>query len=361
MRPLPVAFLSALSLLLAALPAQRPGPGGPGGQGGPGGGRFGRGDDEAPKLANFTYEQGTLKSDKVHRGDAGYAIYLPKGYADEKNKDVKFPYVVWLHGFGGSGEFLGGGGAQVLDKLAGDGVLPPLAMVVFRAPNGRTTYMNGESTADVEDLIAQDLLPQLEAKYRLDPAREHRALMGVSMGGMGALRIAFHHPELFGTVAVHSAAILPTDPKDLPEMYQRQVQRAIQSGGLDKVLGNPIDPAKWAEQMPLSLVAAKKPEDLKGMNLYFDAGTADRYGFCAPNEQLDKLMTEKGYKHLFRKIEGGGHAWSSPSMKECLAVSLQFVGAAFAGKDPIAAAKALDAAKATEKPAEKPAETGAGK
>ena len=65
-----------------------------------GGGRFGRGDGEAPKLENFTFEEGTLKSDKVRNGEAGYGIYLPKGYADEANKDTKYPVVIWLHGFG---------------------------------------------------------------------------------------------------------------------------------------------------------------------------------------------------------------------------------------------------------------------
>ena len=62
------------------------------------------------------------------------------------------------------------------------------------------------------------------------------------------------------------------------------------------------------------------------------------------------MLGEHGHKHLFRKVEGGGHAWSSPSMKECLAVSLQFVGAAFLGKDPIEAC--------TPKVEKKPAEAG---
>ncbi len=332
------ALFAVLTLPLTVLPAQQ------------GGGRFGRGDGAAPKLANFTFEEGILKSDKVKTGDAGYGIYLPKGYADEANKDTKYPVVIWLHGFGGQGEWQGGGGAEVLDKLRGEGKVPPLLMVVFR-PGSRTTYMNGEPGGDVEDIIVTDLVQQLEAKYRIQAERGQRALMGVSMGGLGAMKIAMHHPEVFGTVAVHSAAILPPDPADLPERYRGMVQRQLERGGLDKVFGNPIDKTKWAEQMPLGIVSMKKAEDFKGLHIYFDAGTEDGYGFCPTNELLDKAMTDKGMQHLFRKVEGGGHAWSSPSMKECLAVSLQFVGAAFAGKDPVATTKALE-----PKPAEKPAE-----
>ena len=331
MRQLPVLLLTSLTLI-ALLPAQR--------QGG------GRDRGEGPKLEHFTVEQGALKSDKVKSGEAGYTIYLPKGYADDANKDTKYPWIVWLHGFGGASEF-GGDGTAVLDKLRGEDKIPPLAMVVFRSAGRRSVYMNGEAAGDTEDLIVGDLIDTLVKKYRLSTERGQRAVMGVSAGGFGALKIAMRHPEVFGTVAVHSAAILPADPADLAGTNESIVQRMLR-GGLAVEFGDPIDKAKWQQHMPLAIVALKKPEELKGLNVYFDAGTEDNYGFCEPNEALDKAMTEKGHKHLFRKVEGGGHAWSSPSMKECLAVSLQFVGAAVQGKDPIEAVKP----KEEKKPAE---------
>src|SRR5712671_2682187 len=327
----------SLAVLCATLHAQR------------GGRDF---NSEPQKLENFTFDHGTFKSDKVRGGEPGYAIYLPKGYADEANKDVKYPWIVWLHGFGGAGEFQGGGGAQVLDRLRSDNKIPALAIVVLRAPGGRTTYLNGESAGDIEDLITGDLLKTLQEKYRLRGEREQRALMGVSMGGMGALKIAMHHPDLFGTVAVHSAAILPADPAELPTRYARQAEMMIQRGGLGTVFGDPIDKVKWAHEMPLGLVASMKPEELKGLHIYFDAGTDDRYGFCEPNQLLDKAMTQKGMRHLFRLVEGGGHAWSSPKMKESLAQSLQFVGDVFAGKDPEAAAAKDAGLKAGDKKVE---------
>lgn len=342
--------------LLTTLTAQR--------QGREGGGRFGRDRDAEPqKLENFTFEQGTFTSAKVTRGEPGYGIYLPKGYADEANKDTKYPWVLWLHGFGGFGEFQGGGGADVLDKLAGEGKLPPLVMVVFRSPGGRTTYMNGEAAGDIEDVIVGDLVTHLQGKYRLQQERAQRAVMGVSMGGMGAMKIAMRHPEVFGTIAVHSSAILPADPAELPERYARQARMMLQRG-LDKVFGDPIDKAKWQEQMPMGLVATRKPEQFAGIHIYFDAGTEDGYGFCEPNKRLDALMTEKGLAHCFREIDGGGHAWSSPTMKDNLSQSLQFVGAALQGKDPKAALEALEAAAKKRKeaaPADGPKKTDGGK
>ncbi|MBL8753058.1 MAG: hypothetical protein JNK15_07115 [Planctomycetes bacterium] len=297
--------------------------------------------DQAPPLQHFTIETGTIQSTKVRDGEAGYEIYLPKGHGDEANKDKTWPFVVWLSGFGGNGEFTNRGGAQVLDQMRADGKVPEFALVVYRAPSGqggrrgRSVYMNGEAAADTEDLLCGDFLEQLQKKYRLAADRKQRALMGVSAGGFGALKIAMRHPDVFGAVAVHSAAILPADPGELAGNAEGIVQRMLR-GGLEKELGNPIDAAKWRAHMPMALAADKKPEDLKGLQMYFDAGTADAYDFCPPNEQLAKVMAEKGHKHLFRKIDGGGHAWSSESMAENLAVSLQFVGLAFAGKDAVA-------------------------
>ena len=73
-----------------------------------------------------------------------------------------------------------------------------------------------------------------------------------------------------------------------------------------------------------------KPRDLKGLRIYFDAGTEDRYGFGPPNRDLHERMKELGFDHTFEMVEGGGHAWGSPSMEERLVKSLRFVSAAFA-------------------------------
>jgi predicted esterase len=236
------------------------------------------------------------------------------------------------------------GGAKVLDRLREEQDRPDGVRRV-PCPARRSVYMNGESQCDTEDLIVGDCIDELQRKYRLATDKKDRALMGVSAGGFGAMKIAMRHPDVFGAVAVHSAAILPADPDDLGGMNETIVQRNLR-GGIAKEIGDPIDKGKWGAHMPLAIVAQKKPEDMKGLQIYFDVGTDDGYGFCPPNEQLSKLMTERGWKHLFRKVEGGGHAWGDPSMDECVATSLQFVSAAVSGKDAVAtmsAAKPADA------------------
>jgi enterochelin esterase-like enzyme len=311
--PLLVSFL-----LLPLLPAQ------------------GRGDADGPALKNFTVETATFTSANVKNGEAGYTVFLPKGYADDANKATKYPLALWLPGFGGTDEFQRGGGAEVLDRLLGEGKIAPMVFAVFRSParRGRSVYTNGDGGNAIEDVIVKDLIAHLEGKYRLLADKKQRAVTGVSAGGFGALKIAMRHPDVFGIVAAHSSAILPADPEDLGGISEGVVQRQLKAG-LAAEFGDPIDKAKWQAHMPLGIVATKKPEEMQGLQIYFDAGTEDDYQFFEPNEKLSKAMTERGFKHLFRKVEGGGHAFGSPSMKDNVAHSLQFISAAFAGKDAV--------------------------
>jgi enterochelin esterase-like enzyme len=331
-------LLTALAAthLLAAAPAQRPD-------------RGGRGESRpAPKLDHFTSEEVTLPSKLVRRGEAGYTVYLPKGYADAANRDTKYPWLVWLHGFGGATRFGDSGGAEVIDRLLGEGRIPPLLVVVFRPAGRRSVYVNGEAAGDTEDLIVKDLVAHVQGRYRVLDGPQHRALAGESMGGMAALKIAMRHPGVFGVVAAHSAAILPADPTELSGPHARQASMMIRRSGLAEVFGDPIDKEKWAAEMPLGLVAAKRPEELEGLAIYFDAGTEDRYGFAAPNQKLHEALEQKGIPHVFRMVQGGGHAWGSASMKDNLLASMQFVGAAFAGKDSVPAAVEAASRKAPE-------------
>ena len=101
-------------------------------------------------------------------------------------------------------------------------------------------------------------------------------------------------------------------------------------------LGDPIDKDKWAEQMPMGLVQRRNPEALKGLQIYFDAGTDDHYGFFEPNQKLAATMKAQGHRFVFRPVEEGGHAWSSFKMLDNVEHSLTFVGDALSGKDAVA-------------------------
>ncbi len=294
-----------------------------------------------PQLENFEFQDIEFESKALVDGKGHYGVYLPKGWNDAANKDKHYPLVVWLHGFGGYGEFQGRGGAATLDELRGKGALPEVVFAAYQSPGGRrnrSVYVNGEPSGKTEDAIALDLVADAVQRFRASAERGQHAIMGISIGGFGALKIALHHPDVFGVVAAHSSAIFPDDPKALPEQYARQIDRAMQMG-LGEVFGDPIDAAKWAAEMPMGIARKAEKGAFAQMRIYFDAGTEDRYGFAAPNETLSKLMDELGIAHTFRLVQGGGHAWSSDSMLDNLRQSLTFVGDALRGKSAPADAK----------------------
>lgn len=284
--------------------------------------------ESAPvELKNLTFRTESFKSDAIAR-DVEIGVYLPKAYDDEKNKDVKWPLVVWLHGmFEDHMRFHERGGAAVLDQCVGEGKMP--SCVFVSANGGRTSMYVNRKDAQYEDLITVDLLAHLAKTYRVSDKREQRAIMGVSMGGMAALRIAFTKPDLFGAVGAHSSAVFDEDPEKLPDRVKGMVQRL----GLEEVFGNPIQKEPWQKANPLCIATALDPKSLHSLRIYFDAGTEDRYGFAAGNKLLDEALIKKGIEHTWRLIEGGGHSWGAGFQDQTLPYSFAVVGQMFQGKD----------------------------
>lgn len=326
-RPLPAAVLfSAL-----VLPAQAPDP------------------KAAPAaksdLQNVRHEEAKFHSAAID-ADVPYGVYLPKGYDEPANKDTKWPLVVWLHGMWEDHQrFHVRGGAPVLDRAIGEGLLPPCVFVL--ANGGRTSmYLDAGPKQDYQQLVQKDLLEHVAKTYRISDRRDERALMGISMGGMAALRIGFTHPELFGTIAVHSSAVFPADPKQLPP---RLLQR-MSDFGLDKLFGNPIDEKRWQAANPLCLAAALDPAKLGGLRIWFDAGTNDRYEFGKTNTLLHQALDARKVLHTWTLVQGGGHAWGSGFQEESLLGSLHFVGDGFRAAAKAAAAGPADAKGGTRGP-----------
>ncbi len=148
-----------------------------------------------------------------------YALYLPAGYAES---DQRYPVFYLLHG---RGDNLASW-ARVkpeLDALIAAGQLPPLVAILPDAPaSQRGNYYvdsayagDGEPGARVETAFFTELLPHVEAAYRVHTDRAGRAIGGYSMGGYGALRYALAYPELFaGALVLSPAVYTPLPPAD---------------------------------------------------------------------------------------------------------------------------------------------------
>src|SRR5260370_42253726 len=117
-----------------------------------------------------------------------YAIQLPPSYDKEPNR--RYPVVYFLHGmFGNERAFEGRGVAAAVGKLRSDGLIGELIIV---SPAGENSfYVNAKNGIRYEDAVVQDLIPYTEKTYRTAPGSGNRAIQGISMGGFGALMIAF--------------------------------------------------------------------------------------------------------------------------------------------------------------------------
>lgn len=289
-----------------------------------------------PDLKHYDYRLESFEAESLPDSDGEFGIYLPKGY-DEN--EAEYPWILWLHGMNeDASRFHDGGGASVLDRLRGEAAIPEVILVAPTAPR-RTIYADGESEGDVEKYILTDLMGHLEKHYRLSTLARRRALMGVSMGGMGALRIALSDPGRFSTVAVHSAAAFPPDPTALSDRSGQRIQRTIQGLGLSQLLGDPVRPEQWARFIPSAMASQLDPADLKSLRIYFDAGTDDRYGFGPPNQEFHEILEKRKIPHSFTMVDGGGHSWGSGTLQERLAHSLKFVAEGLDHTDARDAAK----------------------
>jgi S-formylglutathione hydrolase FrmB len=177
-----------------------------------------------------------------------------------------------------------------------------------------------------EQFFLREFLPAMEKKYRVQPGRAARGISGISMGGYGALHMAFKYPQLFGSASAHSAAIFVNPSGD---------SRLITGGRFDvmgMVYGSPMDKAFYAKNSPLTLArehAVGLRGGLHGTKIYFDCGTEDGYGFDAGTRALDAELTRLKVPHETH-LYPGRHDWVY--FAEHLPASLKFHSAVFSGK-----------------------------
>jgi S-formylglutathione hydrolase FrmB len=261
--------------------------------------------------ASAEVRTGSFRSPALGR-DVGYAVDLPASYAEG---DRRYPVVYALHGlFEGSAFWERRGLAPILKGLEEQGAVAE--MIVVAVDGGNSFFVNAPGGA-FEDLVTTDLIAHVEATYRAVPGRAGRALLGISMGGYGALRMAFHRPEAFAAAATHSAMLLEKVPS--PQEGAGRWHMAA----FNRVFGDPIDAELWSSADPLRLV---EKADAKALPLlYFDCGTEDRFGLFVGNKDLHERLVARGVKHEFG-LYPGDHGYEY--VRSVLERSLRFLGAA---------------------------------
>jgi S-formylglutathione hydrolase FrmB len=242
--------------------------------------------------------------------DVTYAVQLPPSYSSGTRR---YPELYVLHGlFEGPAFWERRGLAGILDGLWQKGDVPEMVVVAVDGDN--SFFVNGPA-GRWEDMLSRDLVAHVESTYRVAPGRGGRALLGISMGGYAALRLALAHPDLYRAVAAHSAMLLEKAPT--PEEGAGRWHMAA----FHRIFGDPIDAGLWAANDPLAL--AQKVDAKAAPALYFDCGTEDRYGLFAGNRELHRRLEARGVAHEFG-LYPGDHGYEY--VRTVLDKSLRFLG-----------------------------------
>lgn len=195
---------------------------------------------------------------KIAGEQQDYYVYTPPGF-DPRAK-TKYPVLYLLHGYSdfANGWTVMGHANFILDNLIAGGKAKPMIVVMpygYGAPqlleSGWNLDHNPLWTTNIErfnDVLLQEIIPQVEREYPVKKDREDRAIAGLSMGGAESLYTGLNHIDEFAWIGAMSAAILD-DP-------------ARTFAALD---------AKSAAKLKLLWIACGREDDLVTANVKFES------------------------------------------------------------------------------------------
>jgi len=234
-----------------------------------------------------------------------YTVYLPDGY---DGSTLRYPIMYLLHGNNGSlNDWVVQGHIQTTaDELIATGQIPPAIIVMPDA--GSTWYVDRKEK--METAFLQDLMPDVEARFRTINARNGRVIGGLSMGGYGSLRFVLKYPEKFAAAALLSPAIYDPEPPENSGARRVGVFGAPEyDGEIWKQLNYPT---LWD-----TYIAKKQP-----VPMYINSGDDDDFMIEADATQLYSLL-RKNRQPAELRIVNGAHAW--PVWESTIGDALKYV------------------------------------
>jgi Putative esterase len=141
-------------------------------------------------------------------------VYVPPGYADEPER--RYPAVYVIQGYTGYVTMWRNRSAfrtpfpEAADTVFASGEAPPAIMVYVDAwtSYGGSQFVDSPGTGRYHSYLCEEVVPWVDARYRTLPDVAHRAIMGKSSGGFGAMITPMLRPDLFGALATHAGDTL---------------------------------------------------------------------------------------------------------------------------------------------------------
>ena len=215
-------------------------------------------------------------------------VYTPPGY--DRNA-TKYPVLILQHGAGENEEgWTKQGRANfILDNLIAEGAAMPMIVVMDRGyanragsqpvviGPGSSQRSFQQAFSAFEDVILNDLIPTIDSSYRTIPDREHRAMAGLSMGGMQTMFIGLRHLDRFAYIGSFSGPIFGTF--DVKTSYD----------------GAFADPAAFNKKVKL---------------LWMGSGSEEKQFYKGIKDAADALK-QSGVNVVFFESQGTAHEWQT--------------------------------------------------
>jgi enterochelin esterase-like enzyme len=228
-------------------------------------------------------------------------IYLPPGY--ESRPRLRYPVLYLQHGMGEdeTGWVRQGHASFILDNLIAAGTCKPMILVMaygyaaragqpppdfpgkhFGSPEMLKAMQ--EMTSAFEDDVTRALVPYIDTTFRTLADRDHRAMAGLSMGGMQTFQITLDHLELFSYIGGFSGA-----------------------GGVFGPSGGKIDPKVEFHGAFADPAAFAKKVHL----LWIGVGTAEPDMIRGGLMRLHTSLVAAHVQHVFYQSPGTSHEWQT--------------------------------------------------
>jgi enterochelin esterase-like enzyme len=272
----------------------------------------------APAALGQALSQSEIRSDTVEStllgGPVSINVFLPAGY-DPAGEEL-YPVVYLLHGLYGTYVDWATAGhmKNVVDELIASGEASRMVIIMPNAGdpdihNNWNGYFNMPGHP-YEDFFFQELLPTVETRYRIQGDKQHRAIMGLSMGGGGSTVYAQRHPDLFSSCYAMSAWLDNDEPaEDMPKDKFYLVSKSVHEHSAIAFIDN-------ADEATL--------EKLRTVKWFIDCGDDDY--LLDLSLSLYQKMRDRGVRSELR-VRDGWHSWEY--WHQALRLSLPFASRNF--------------------------------
>lgn len=238
-----------------------------------------------------------------------YRVILPAQYS--KESETRFPVLYLLHGLTGNA-----------NNWVTRTRLPSIAReyrVIIVTPEGGDGWYTDSVSNDKEkweSYIVQELIPEVDKKFRTHTDRNQRAIAGLSMGGFGALKFGLKYPDKFVLAGSFSGAL------GAAEITEARFSGAI-GKTIDGIFGPAESDARKANDI-FAIIRTMTTEKAKAIPfIYLDCGTEDF--LFQSNRAFVNLLVEKNVPHEYRQLPGA-HDWKywDKQVQEFLRVADRF-------------------------------------